>query len=86
MVTDAAAATFSAMRLTFETAAYYGYDANRPEERLRAMGVLNVATAIDQATKNSAYRELNRLVGLIVRNATWKKLALTPSGSRPPGP
>ena len=74
MVADAAATAFSAMRLTFETAAYYGYDANRPEERLRAMGVLNVATAVDQATKNSAYLELNRLVGMIVRSAAWKKL------------
>lgn len=74
LAADAAATTFAAMRLTFETAGYYGYDANRPDERLRAMGVLNVATAVDQATKNRAYLELKSLAGLIVRNATWKQL------------
>jgi hypothetical protein len=74
MAADSAATLVASMRLIFHTAAYYGFDPNRPEERLRALGVLNLATAVDQAAKNRAYLELNRLVQLIVRNAAWKQL------------
>lgn len=74
MAADAAATMFTAMRLVFETGAYYGYDANRPEERLQAMAILNVATAAGQGPKIRAYQELNRLVKMIVRNATWAEL------------
>lgn len=71
---DSAAVLFATARVIFHIAAYYGYDADRPEERLRAMGVLNYATATGQATKNQAYVEVQKLAGLIVRNATWKQL------------
>jgi EcsC protein family len=74
MVADAAVTAVAAMRLVFHTAAYYGFDVSRPEERLRALGVLNFATATDQAMKQRAYQDLNRLVRMIVRNATWKQL------------
>ncbi len=74
MAADAAATMFSAIRLIFETASYYGYDPQRPEERLRAMGVLNVATAFTQSGKTKAYLQLNELVKLLVRNATWTEL------------
>lgn len=74
MAADTAAVLFGTARVIFHTAAYYGYDVNRPEERLRALGVLNYATAGGQAAKNRAYLELEKLVGLIVRNATWRQL------------
>ncbi|MBJ7469836.1 MAG: EcsC family protein [Solirubrobacteraceae bacterium] len=71
---DTAAVLFGSAREVFHIAAYYGYDVNRPEERLRALGVLNYATASTQAAKNRAYNELQKLAGLIVRNAVWKQL------------
>jgi hypothetical protein len=74
MAADSAAVLFAAARVIFHTAAYYGYDVDRPEERLRALGVFNYATASGQAAKNKAYLEVEKLAGMIVRNATWKHL------------
>ena len=74
MATDAAATVLAGVRAIFHIAHYYGYDTNEPDERLQALGVLNLATAGDAVTKQAAYRELNRLANLIVRNATWAKL------------
>lgn len=74
MAADSAAVLFATARVIFHTAAYYGYDVGRPEERLRALGVLNYATASSQAAKNKAYVEVEKLAGMIVRNSTWKQL------------
>lgn len=74
MAADTAAVLLASARAIFHTAAYYGYDVDRPEERLRALGVLNYATATGQAAKNRAYLEAEKLAGMIVRNATWKQL------------
>ena len=63
MAADTAAVLFGSAREVFHIAAYYGYDVDRPEERLRALGVLNYATATGQAAKNSAYNELQKLAG-----------------------
>jgi hypothetical protein len=41
---------------------------------LRALGVLNFATATNQGMKQRAYQDLNRLVRMIVRDASWKQL------------
>jgi hypothetical protein len=71
---DTAAILFATARVIFHTAAYYGYNVNRPTERLRALGVMNFATARTQMAKNRAYVDLEKLVGLIVRDATWKQL------------
>jgi hypothetical protein len=74
MAADTSAILFGTAREIFHTAAYYGYDVDRPEERLRALGVLNYATAGSQVAKNHAYNELQKLAGMIVRNATWRQL------------
>ena len=74
MAVDTGAVLFGTAREIFHTAAYYGYDVDRPEERLRALGVLNYTTAGSQAAKNRAYNELQKLAGMIVRNATWQQL------------
>lgn len=74
MAADTAAVLFAAARVVFHTAAYYGYDVDRPEERMRALSVLNFATAGGQGGKLKAYNEVQKLTGLIVRNATWKQL------------
>jgi hypothetical protein len=74
MAADNDAVLFGSAREVFHIAAYYGYDVDRPEERLRALGVLNYATASTQVAKNHAYNELQKLAGLIVRNATWRQL------------
>lgn len=71
---DTAAILFATARVIFHTAAYYGYDVDRPAERLRALGVMNFATARGQLAKTQAYIELEKLAGLIVRNAAWRQL------------
>ena len=73
MVGDTAAVLFASARVVFHTAAYYGYDVDRPEERIRALGVLNFAVA-EQGTKLMAYNEAQKLAGMIARSATWKQL------------
>jgi hypothetical protein len=74
MTADTVAALLASMRVIFHTAAYYGYDTRRPEERIRALGVLNFATAGDQSAKLGAYNELQQVANMIVRNATWSRL------------
>ena len=74
MAADAAFTTAAATRAIFETALYHGFDVGRPEEQLRAMSVLNAATATQTAGKQAAYRELDKLVNLVVRNAGWHQL------------
>lgn len=71
---DATFMTLAAMRLTFQTATFYGFDVRRPEERLRALGALSLGTATTQAAKNGAYVDLKRVAGMIVRNASWREL------------
>lgn len=73
MAADAAAVLAASARVVAETAAYYGYDPQLPEERLFALGVLNFGTAT-QAGKMAAYRELNKIVQSLARRATWEQL------------
>jgi hypothetical protein len=74
MAADATVTILASMRLVFHVATYYGFDVTRPEERLRAMSVLNVATLTEQGAKHRAYRDLHRLVKLLASNATWQQL------------
>ena len=73
MAADAAAVLMAANRAVAHVAAYYGYDVERPEERLFAAGVLGMGTA-GEAGKAAAYIELNKLVQALARNATWQQL------------
>lgn len=73
MVGDAAAVLVGANRAVAHVAAYYGYDLDRPDERLYALGVLSVGTAAG-AGKTAAYVELNKLVQMLARDATWAQL------------
>ena len=73
MAADAAAVLVAANRAVAHTAAYYGYDLKRPEEQVFALAVLSVGTAT-QAGKASAYIELNKLVQMLARRATWEQL------------
>jgi len=73
MAADAAAVLVAANRAVAHTAAYYGYDLDNPEERLFALAVLSVGTAAE-AGKAAAYVELNKLVQMLARRATWEQL------------
>jgi len=70
---DAATVIAASARAVAETAAYYGYDPELPEERLFALGVLNFGTAT-QASKMAAYRELNKIIQSLARRAAWEQL------------
>ncbi len=73
LAADAAAVLVAANRAVAHTAAYYGYDLDHPEERLFALGVLSMGTAAE-AGKAAAYIELNKLVQMLARRATWDQL------------
>ena len=73
MAADAAAVLLASQRAVAHIAAYYGYDLNRHEERVFALGVLGVGTAAE-AGKLAAYIELNRLVQGLARRQAWTQL------------
>lgn len=73
MAADAAAVLVAASRAVAHTAAYYGYDLKDPDERLFALAVLSMGTAAG-AGKAAAYIEINKLVQMLTRGATWKQL------------
>jgi EcsC protein family len=73
MAADAAAVLVAANRAVAHTAAYYGYDLDHPDERLFALAVLSMGTAAETA-KAAAYIEINKLVQMLARRATWEQL------------
>lgn len=73
LAADAVAVLVGANRAVAHVAAYYGYDVRQPEERLIALGVLGLGTAIG-ASKAAAYIQLNKLVQQLARRAAWQQL------------
>ena len=73
MAADAAAVLLAANRAVAHTAAYYGYNIDEPGERVFALGVLSLGTA-SETGKSAAYIELNKLVQMLARRATWEQL------------
>lgn len=73
IVTDSALTLGAIMRLIAHTATYYGYDVALPEERLKALAILNFATA-GKGGKQTAYLELNKLMRALARNVAWQQL------------
>ena len=70
---DAAAVLLAAHRAVAHIAAYYGYDAEQPDEQMFMLGVLGLGTA-SEAGKVAAYAEINKLVQQLARRATWERL------------
>ena len=73
MAGDAVAVLLATNRAVAHIAAYYGYDVNRPDERLVALAVLGMGTATGMG-KAAAYAEINRLVQMLARRAAWEQL------------
>lgn len=73
MAADAVAVLAACSRVSAEIAAYYGYDVEFPDERVRAAGVMGVGLA-SQGGKAAAYQELNKLVQALARNKGWEQL------------
>ena len=73
MAADAVAVLMGANRAVAHIAAYYGYDVDKPDERLFALAVLGMGTATG-AGKVAAYAEINKLVQMLARRATWEQL------------
>ena len=73
MAADAATVLITANRAVAHTAAYYGYDVSRHDERLFALAVLSMGTAAETG-KAAAYIEINKLVQMLARRATWEQL------------
>jgi hypothetical protein len=73
-VADAVAVVGACSRVAAEIGAYYGYDAELPQERLYSMGVLGVAMATSEPAKAAAFQELNKVVQALARRKSWKEL------------
>ncbi len=73
MAVDAVAVLMGANRAVAHIAAYYGYDVDKPDERLFALAVLGMGTATG-AGKVAAYAEINKLVQMLARRASWEQL------------
>jgi hypothetical protein len=73
MAGDAVAVLLGTNRAIAHIAAYYGYDVDKPDERLFALAVLGMGTAT-AAGKAAAYAEINKLVQMLARRAAWEHL------------
>lgn len=73
MAGDAVAVLLATNRAVAHIAAYYGYDVDRPDERLVALAVLGMGTA-SEVGKAAAYAEINKLVQMLARRAAWGQL------------
>jgi hypothetical protein len=73
MAGDAIAVLLGTNRAVAHIAAYYGYDVAKPDERLFALAVLGMGTATEVG-KAAAYAEINKLVQMLARRATWEQL------------
>jgi len=73
MAADAVAVLLGTNRAVAHIAAYYGYDVDKPDERLFALAVLGMGTA-SEVGKAAAYAEINKLVQMLARRAAWDQL------------
>jgi hypothetical protein len=73
MAADAVAVLLGTNRAVAHIAAYYGYDVDKPDERLFALAVLGMGTATEVG-KAAAYAEINKLVQALARRAAWDQL------------
>ncbi len=73
MAGDAVAVLMGTNRAVAHIAAYYGYDVDKPDERLFALAVLGMGTATEVG-KAAAYAEINKLVQALARRAAWEQL------------
>jgi len=73
MAGDAFAVLMGTNRAVAHIAAYYGYDVDKPDERLFALAVLGMGTATEVG-KAAAYAEINKLVQALARRAAWEQL------------
>jgi hypothetical protein len=64
-----------ASRAVGQVALTYGYDAERPEEKIFVQAVVNFGTATSAAAKEAAFADLVRLTQMLVRGAPWGKLS-----------
>lgn len=74
MAGDAAFVLAAAQRVVSHTVLYYGYDPFDPAERVFAMSVVNLGSALTAGGKVAGYSELSRVTQLLARRATWKQL------------
>lgn len=74
MAGDVVAVLGLASRAVGQVALSYGYDPERPEEKVFVQSVINLGTASSTAAKEAAFVDLVRLTQLLVRGAPWEKL------------
>lgn len=74
MTADAALVLALCGRSVGHTATLYGFDPNDPAEKLFALSVINVGSAMTQGAKYTALADLSKLTQALARSAPWTKL------------
>lgn len=74
MSADAAVVVALSARAVADTAMHYGFDPNDPKERLFALSVINVGSALTQGAKYTALADLSKLTQALARSAPWAAL------------
>lgn len=77
LAADAAAVQLLCHSVVAQTARYYGFDPESPDETLLALGVLNAGSALTQSSKYAALADLSRMTQRLARRATWEQLNQT---------
>ena len=75
MAADVAAVIGLASRAVGVVALSYGYDPERPEEKIFVNSVINLGTASSTVAKEAAFMDIARLTQLLIRGSTWQKLS-----------
>lgn len=75
MTADAALVLALCGRSVGHTATLYGFDPNDPAEKLFALSVINVGSAMTQGAKYTALADLSKLTQALARGAPWTKLS-----------
>ncbi|MEV0218199.1 EcsC family protein [Streptomyces sp. NPDC050704] len=73
-VADTAFVLGLASRAVGQVSLFYGYDPERPAEKLFVMSVVNAGTASSATAKNAAMADISRLTQALFRGKTWEVL------------
>ncbi|MET7904057.1 EcsC family protein [Streptomyces sp. NPDC005355] len=71
---DTTAVLGLASRAVGHVSLFYGYDPEKPAEKLFVMSVVNVGTASSATAKNAAMADISRLTQALFRGKTWEVL------------
>jgi hypothetical protein len=74
MAVDASAVLTLSARAVGQVALAYGYDPDKPEEKIFALSIINLGTALSSGSKIVAMADISQLTQALYRRASWEVL------------